>query len=139
MKANIKNLIAQNPSGLLEMQSSLSFDEYRENYGFELKNTYTIYRSKKRYHSNEDWFAFPRIKSLDELLKVEEESSGDLLVVYLVETIKGARIYCHLILSDQAFREILNDKSQHVLQVHQMYSKFFEDYIALNKTIPIYC
>jgi hypothetical protein len=38
-----------------------------------------------------------------------------------------------LILTDEAFRQILGDRTKHVLQVHQMYSQWEgKDYIALN-------
>ena len=37
-KATIIDLIKANPSGLLELQPSMSIPEYRNNYGFELKN-----------------------------------------------------------------------------------------------------
>lgn len=131
MKANIKNLIVENPSGLLEMKPSLSVPEYRNNYGFSLKEIFTIYKSKKIHHSGEDWFEFGK-KSLDQLFTVQDESEGDLLVVFIIETIKADRVYCHLVLTDQAFKGILNDKTQHVLQVHQMYSKFWRDHIAMN-------
>lgn len=130
-KASIKNLIPENPSGLLEMKPSLSIPEYRYNYGFGLKNVFTIYESKRSHHSGADWFAFPN-NTIEKLFTVQEESEGDLLVVFIVETIKANRVYCHLILSDEAYRRILNDKSQYILQVHQMYTKFFVDHIALN-------
>lgn len=130
---SIKNLIAENPSGLLEMKPSLSIPEYRDNYGFGLKNLWTIYESRRSHISGEDWFAFPKSStSLETLFRVQEESKGDLLVVFIVETIKAGRIYCHLVLKDEAFKEILNDNTQHVLQVHQMYTKYFKDHIALN-------
>lgn len=132
MKASIKNLIADNPSGLLEMKPSLSIPEYRDNFGFSLEKTFTIYESQKSHHSGKNWFAFPSVKSLEELFKVQEESSGDLLVVYIIETIKNGRVYCHLVLSDEAFKGILNDKTQHLLKVHQMYSRFGENHIKLN-------
>ena len=129
--ASIKNLIASNPSGLLEMKPSLSIPEYRDNYGFGLKNTFTIYESKRSHHSGKDWFEFGE-KPLDQLFTVQEESEGNLLVVFIVETIKAGRVYCHLVLSDEAFKGILNDKNQHILKVRQMYSQFFRDHIALN-------
>jgi len=131
MKASIKDLVASCPSGLLKLQPALTISDYRENFGFDLKNVYTIYQSKKIHHSNEDWFAFPG-KDLNNLFAVCEESAGDLLVVYIVETIKDGEVHCHLVLTDKAYREILNDKSCHLLQVHQMYQRFFKDYIALN-------
>ncbi|MEI6399986.1 MAG: hypothetical protein WCO58_00490 [bacterium] len=131
MKTNIKDLIAQNPSGLLEMKPSVAISEYRDNYGFDLKEIFTIYKSKRIHASDEEWFAFGN-KPLSQLFVVKEESEGDLLVVFIIETIKEGRVYCHLVLSDKAFEEILNDRSQHVLQVHQMYSKFWKDNIAMN-------
>ncbi len=131
MKASIKNLIERNPSGLLEIKPSLSIPEYRDNYGFGLEKVFEIYQSKRRHHSEIDWFAFPN-KTIETLFTVQEESDGDLLVVFIIETIKNNRVYCHLILSDEAFKKILGDKTQHILQVHQMYSKFFQDHIALN-------
>ncbi len=132
MKTSIKNLIAENPSGLLEMKSSLSIPEYRDNYGFGLKNIFTIYESKRSHNSGNDWFAFPN-KTLENLFDVQEESSGNLLIVYIVETIKEGRVYCNLVLTDEAFKGILNDRTQHILQVHQMYSKFWKDHIAMNR------
>jgi hypothetical protein len=131
MKASVKNLIAENPNGLFEMKRSLSIREYRDNYGFGLKNIFTIYESKKSHHSGNDWFAFPS-KTVETLFTVQEESEGDILVVFIVETIKEGRVYCHLVLTDEAFRGILNDGTQHILQVHQMYEKFWEDHIAMN-------
>lgn len=129
MKASIKNLIAENPSGLLELKPSISIPEYRDNFGFGLKNIFTIYESKKVTILEVDWFAFPN-KTLETLLTVQEESEGDLLVVYIVETIKNNKVCCHLILSDEAFKGLMKDS--HILQVHQMYSKFWEDHIAMN-------
>ncbi len=131
MKASIKNLIAKNPSGLLEMKSPLSIPEYLDNYGFGLENIFTIYESQKSHHSGNDWFAFPG-KTIETLFNVQEESEGDLLIVFIVETIKEGRVYCHLVLTDEAFRGILNDRTQHIFQVHQMYSKFWKDHIAMN-------
>lgn len=133
MKTSIINLVMANPSGLLELQPVKSIREYRESMGFDLKNIWTIYESRIINHNNEDWFSFPG-KSLETLLTVSEESQGDLLVVYIVETIKDNKVYCHLILSDQAYQEILSDNTQLILKVHQMYSKFFQDHIALNMT-----
>lgn len=129
--ASITALIENNPSGLLEMKKSLSVTEYSDNRGFDLKNVHTIYESKKLYGKDKDWFAYGE-QPLDQLLTVKEKSDGNLLVVFLVETMKAGRIYCHLILSDEAYRGIVNDKSQHILQVHQMYTQFFKDHIALN-------
>lgn len=131
MKASIKDLVIANPSGLLELKPAMTIPEYRENFGFNLKNVFTIYESRRVSYKNVDWFAF-REKSLENLFEVREESSGDLLVVFIVETIKNAEINCHLILSDAAYAEILNDKSCQVLKVHQMYTQFFQDHIALN-------
>jgi hypothetical protein len=70
---------------------------------------------------------------LKNLFEVREESDGDLLVVFIVETIKNNKVNCHLILSDEAYQKIFNDSSCYILQVHQMYSKFFQDHIALNR------
>ena len=131
MKASIKNLVTENPTGLLEMKPSLSIPEYRNNYGFGLKNVFSIYESKRSHYSGKDWFAFPN-KNLCNLCEIQQESIGNLLVVYIVETIQADRVYCHLILTDEAFKEMLNDKSKHVLRVHQMYSKFWEDHITIN-------
>lgn len=131
MKASIKNLIVENPSGLLEMKNSLSIPEYRDNYGFDLEKIISIYKSKKISNSNEDWFKFKETP-LDQLFTVKDESEGDLLVVFIVETIKENRVYCHLVLTDEAFKGILNDKSRHLLQVHQMYSIFWKNHVAIN-------
>ena len=132
MKESIKKLIEENPSGLLEMKKSLSIQEYRDNYGFGLKNVFGIYESKKIHFSGQDWFSFPGIKTLDDLFTVQEESISDLLVVYVVEVIKSGRVYCYLVLTDEAFKGILDDKSQYLLQAHQMYSKFWKDHISMN-------
>lgn len=129
MKTNIKNLISENPSGLLEMKSPLSISEYRDQYGFGLKNVFTIYQSKKSHHSEKDWFAFPN-KTLETLFTVQEQSEGNLLVVYIAEVIKGNKVYCYLILNDNAFKDLM--KNSCILQVHQMYSQFWEDHVALN-------
>ena len=131
MSESIKNLIAVNPNGLLQLQPAMTVAEYRENFGFDLKNAFAIYKSKKINYEDKDWFAFPG-NSLKSLFTVQEETKGDLLVVFVVETIKNDRVYCHLILSDKAYEKILNDTSQYVLQVHQMYSKFWKDHIVLN-------
>lgn len=131
MKANIKDLIVSNPSGLLELQSPLTIPEYRENFGFKLKNVFTIYKSRKINHNDEEWFAFSG-KTLNNLFEVCEESAGDLLVVYIIETIKNHKVNCNLVLSNDAYKEMLSDVSCHILQVHQMYSKFWQDHIALN-------
>ena len=131
MIANIKNLIAENPNGLFEMKSPLSIPEYRDNFGFGLKNVFTVYESARSHHSEKEWFAFPS-KTLQTLFTVQEESKGDLLVVYIVETIKNNRVYCNLVLTDEAYKRILKDRTQQILKVHQMYSEFFEDHIALN-------
>lgn len=134
MKASIKHLIAENQNGLLEMKPSLSIPEYRDNDGFGLKKVYSIYQSERLHHSENEWFAFPN-KTLRTLFNVQEESEGELLVVYIVETIEAGQIYCNLVLTDNAFKEILYDKDQHVLQVHQMYAQFWKDYIAMNMAI----
>lgn len=131
MKANISDLIQANPSGLLELQPSLSIPEYRNNFGFRLKKIFTIYESRISHHPGEDWFAFPN-KTLETLFTVQEKSDGDLLVVFVIETIKEDRVHCHLILTDKAFKKILNDKTQHILKVHQMYSQFWRDHVAIN-------
>lgn len=135
MNASIKDLIAANPSGLLELKSPLSFSEYRENFGFGLKSVFTIYKSKEISCDYEEWFAFSG-KKLDTLFEVCEECKGDLIVVFIVETIKDGKIYCNLILSDDAYRKILDDKSCRVLQVHQMFLKFFQDHLVLNVNMP---
>lgn len=127
--ANIKELIKQNPSGLLEMKKSLSIPEYRENFGFNLKNAFTIYESKESRFSGKEWFAFPD-KTLETLFSVQEESNGDLLGAYVVETVKNNTIRCHLILSDEAYKNLIKDS--HVIKVHQMYTKFWQDHIAMN-------
>lgn len=128
----IKSIIAQNPSGLLELKPSLTIPEYRDNYGFGLKNVCTIFESKRIHVSGEDWFAHGK-DLLENLFRVQEESDGDLLVVFIVETIKSGHVYCHLILSDEAYNQILSDKTQHVLQVHQMYSQYLgTNYIDMN-------
>lgn len=132
MKASIKDLVISNPTGLLEMKPALTIAEYGDKYGFGLKNTFTIYKSRKSHHSGNEWFAFPS-NTIETLFKVQEESEGDLLVVFIVETIKEGRVYCHLVLSDESFKGILNDRTQHVLEVHQMYSKFWEDHITMNR------
>ena len=133
MKASIKDLIQANPNGLLELQPSLTILEYRENFGFKLKNVWTIYKSKKIALHDENWFAFPG-HSLKNLFEVCEESNGDLLVVFIVETIKSGKVNCHLILSDEAYQRMVNDPACHILQVHQMYTKGLNDrdHIALN-------
>lgn len=130
-KADNTQLIRSNQSGLLELKPPLTIPQYRDNYGFNLKETFMIYESKRSHHTGNDWYAFPN-KSLETLFKVQEKSEGDLLVVYIVETIKAGRVHCHLVLTDSAFKSILADKRQHVLQVHQMYSQFFSDHIAKN-------
>jgi hypothetical protein len=130
-KASIKSLIAANPNGLLELKPPLTISEYRDNYGFKLKNVFTIYESRRVHYKNVDWFAFPQ-KTLETIFSVQEESQGDLLVVFIVETIKSGQVTCHLILSNEAYRKLLNDKSAQILKVHQMYTKYFTDHIALN-------
>lgn len=129
MSENIKDLIAANPSGLLELQPAMTIPAYRENFGFNLKNIFTIYESKEMHHSHKEWFAFPG-KTLENLFTVQEESTGDLLVVFLVEALRQGEIYCYLILSDEAYRNLM--KTHKILQVHQMYTKFWRDHIALN-------
>lgn len=131
MKASIMNLIAANPSGLLELKPAMSIPEYRDNFGFGLKNVFTIYKSKKISDDGNDWYAFTQ-KSLEKLLTVQKESSGDLLVVYIIETISNSKVKCNLILSDDAYQIMINDKNLHILQIHQMYTKFFQDHIAIN-------
>ncbi len=110
IKASIVDLIQANPSGLLELKPSLSIADYRDNFGFGLKNTFQIYTSKRSNYSDEDWFAFG--KTLKTLFNVQEESDGDLLVVYIIETMKDGRIFCHLVLKDEAYKKILNDERQ---------------------------
>jgi len=131
MKASIMNLITANPCGLLEIKPGMTIPEYRENFGFGLKKIFTIYQSERISSNHKNWFAFPG-NSLETLFTVQKESENDLLVVYIVETIKSGKVYCQLILSDEAYQKIVNDKTQLVLQVHQMYSKFWQDHIALN-------
>lgn len=119
--------------GKIELKPSLSIPEYRNQFGFDLKKAVAIYQSRKLHQSGQDWFAFQK-KSLEELFTVQtiQENSKKLQVVFIVETIKTGRVYCHLILSDHAFKEMLNDPSQHILQVHQMYRKFFSDHVLEN-------
>lgn len=131
MKTSIKELMEKNPSGLVEMKPSMTIPEYRDNFGFDLKNTLTIYTSKRLNGTQKDWFNFSK-KSIEELIYVENEFSGDIFIVFIVETIKEDRVYCHIVLSDATFKGILDDKTQHVLQVHQMYSNFWKDHIAMN-------
>jgi hypothetical protein len=131
MKASIMNLIGANPSGLLELKPAMTIDEYREKSGFDLKKIVTIYQSERINGDRKKWFAFPS-RTLENLVTIQKESESDLLVVYIVETIKSGQVYCHLLLSDEAYLTILNDKSQCILQVHQMYAKFFQDHIAVN-------
>lgn len=126
---NIKNLVTENPSGIKQMKKSLSFAEYRDNFGFDLKNVFTIFESNTSHHSGKDWFAFPN-KTLETLFSVREESEGDLLVVYIVETIKNNQVHCHLILSDEGFKTLM--ANSRILKVHQMYTKFWKDHIELN-------
>jgi PKD repeat protein len=125
----IKELIAKNPGGLLEMKRSMTILEYRDNYGFGLKNTFTIYEAKESHISGKEWFASQN-KTLETLFNVQEETNGDLLVVYIVETIKNNTVRCHMILSDEAYKNLIKDS--HVVKVHQMYSKFWRDHIAMN-------
>ena len=127
MKASIRELCVENPSGLFQMRPSLTIPEYRDNYGFGLNHVCTIYESKRSHHSGKDWFSFPNKRNLEELFRVKEESMGDLLIVYIVETIKSNRVYCNLVLSDKSFSEIMNDKSQYILKVHQMYSMYIKN------------
>ncbi len=131
MKASIMNLVETIPSGLMELKPAMTISGYRDNFGFDLKNIHTIYQSKRINSKREEWFAFPR-KTLKDLFTVQKESNGDLLVLYIAEVIKNGKVYCYLVLSDQAYQKILDDKSSEILQVHQMYSKFWQDYIALN-------
>jgi hypothetical protein len=131
MKASIASLINANPSGLLELKSPMTIDGYREKSGFGLKKIFTIYQSERISGNRKGWFAFPN-KTLENLVMIQKESGGDLLVVYIVETIKSGQVYCRLLLTDEAYREILNDKNQYILQVHQMYTEFWQDHIALN-------
>ena len=133
MKTNIYNLINENPNGLLELKPALSIPEYRDKYGFGFKNIWTIFESKKRHHSGNDWYAFKTNQTLEGLFAVKAESDGDLLIVFIVEVIKNNKIHCYLVLKDEAYAEILKDKAQYVLCVHQMYSNWGgNDYIALN-------
>ena len=131
MKTNINDLIAENPSGLLEMKPSVTIPEYRNNFGFDLKNTVSIYTSKRLNGTQKDWFAFNK-KSLEELISVQNESDDDLLVVFIIETIKEDRVHCHLLLSDATFKGMLDGEKEHVLEIHQMYSSFWKDHIAMN-------
>lgn len=114
------------------MKPSISISEYRDNFGFGLKNIFTIYESKKSHYSGNDWFAFPD-KTLETLFTVQEESKGDLLVVYIVETIKNNRVHCHLILRDEAFK-VLRQEAR-ILKIHQMYHTFFKDHLVMNRSI----
>jgi len=127
MNETILDLIALNPSGLMELQSPLTTAQYRENFGFKLKNVVTIFQSRRL--NGKDTFAFPN-KSLENLLEFKE-SGGDLLVVYIVETIENNKIHCNLVLSNDAYQKLLSKKDS-IIQVHQMYSEFFKDHVALN-------
>ncbi len=127
---SIKDLLAENPSGITKMKESLSFKEYRNNYGFDLKNIWTIFESKDYHHSGKDWFQFPG-KTLETLFSVKEKSEGNLLVVYIVETIKNGKVHCDLVLSDEGFRKLM--ETSKILKVHQMYTKFWRDHLAMNR------
>ncbi len=137
MKENILDLIQANPNGLLKLQAPLSISEYRENFGFNLKNVWTIYQSKKISHTHEDCFSSPR-QNLENIFQVKVEAEENCnLVVFIVETIKGGQVNCHLILKNEAYQRLLNDPTCHILQVHQMYKTglFNKDHIALNTSI----
>ncbi len=125
---SIKDLIAANPSGLLQLKPDMGLQAYVDE-GFDLKNTYKIYESRWITGAKDDYFAFLN-KNLENLFQVQEESQGDLLVVYIVIAYHKGNASCNLILSDEAYKEIL--RSRKVLAVHQMYTKFFQDHITLN-------
>lgn len=121
MKKSIKNLIAENPQGLLELKPAMTLPEYRRNDGFNLRKAFIIYKSKKIRYPERDWFSFSD-KSLKNLVSVKEESESDSLMVFVVETIKDDKIHCNLLLSNKAYQGILNDKKQFVLRIYQMKS-----------------
>lgn len=129
---SIKDLISANPNGLMELKPAISFQEHVDDYGFKLRHVFTIFKSRRIiWNSDADWFAFPN-KTLDNLFKVQKESTGDLITVYIVETLRAGKVYCHVVLSDEAYQNILADTNQKVIQVHQMYRKFFKDQLAAN-------
>lgn len=120
-----EQLVNENPTGLLEIRKSLTFKEYRDQFGFDLKSGHEIFKSK---HLNtlegKDWYKYPAT-SENSLKKVFDVSVGGRdNIVYVVETIYPSkeRVYCHLILTNLAYKTILeNINQQQVIKVEQFY------------------
>lgn len=118
------------------MVKTISIQQYRENSGFGLEKTHTIFESSLTHHSGEDWFDSPvaRDRGLENLVFFPEKKQGDdesLEVVYLVEQLDGNLVHCTLVESDSAWKEILSSGKK-IIKVHQMYRKFWEDHVSLN-------
>ncbi|MFA7377749.1 MAG: hypothetical protein WCZ15_03040 [Patescibacteria group bacterium] len=124
-----EELVSNNPRGLMEIRPALTLAEYNENKGFGLKRVLTIFQSAKIHESRTDYFVFPNRNSLKKLFKVRESDASDLQFVYIAEVIKRGMVYCYLVLSDEAFAKIVRDSNQYVLQVHQLYSRFWQRHL----------
>ncbi len=115
----------------MDIKNPLTVAEYCDNFGFGLKNKFTIFKTKElTFDRKEDWFAHGK-KNLKDLFTVESKSDG-LLVVFIIETMKAGKIRCQLILTTEAYQKIVDDKTSKIIQVHQMYKEFFRDHISLN-------
>lgn len=90
-----------------------------------------IFKSKRIRCIDLDWFSYPG-KNLKNLFYVIEDSLTDTLTVYILEIMKNSKIHCYLVLSNDAYRAILKDKKQEVLQVHQMSLDVAQTNLAIN-------
>lgn len=120
----MRKLQAENSNGLFDVRPRLSIEEYRENFGFDLKNGWDIFQSKKLHHSGEDWYRYPKSStSLEALFIVQDKPNTDTdsMVVFVVESIKNHNVYCQLILSDKAYQKMLADPVTRVVKVEQFY------------------
>jgi hypothetical protein len=131
--ASLKKLQLENPSGLLQINQSITYAEYcKENYfsglgNKDVNNGHEIFRAKSIRHENEDFYQYPASSknSLNTLFTVRTESTGDLLVVFVADISKDGRVQATLILTDTAWQEVLAS-NQKVMRVEQFYLHILE-------------
>ncbi len=124
----LENLKKENPSGLLKIRESLAYNEYADNYGFELRSGCEIFKSGILCNDKKDKYEFPRASgdSLETLFTVSTEP-GENTVVFVVESLKNGKVHCNLVLDDSAFQAMLADKNnQRVIKVTQFYFRIFQ-------------
>ena len=129
-KASLMPLQAENPSGLFQIGESIPYAMYTDKHFLSgpQKDGFEIFRAKRIGSlDKEDFYAFakPSEKSLATLFTVQNESDGDLLVVFVADISKDGQVKSTLILTDSAWQEVLAS-NQKVMRVEQFYLHILE-------------